>query len=208
MLLSKTAPGMSALRGDNLCFFPHCAHTKQHSHHSDVTACPTDVKNLTKTTPNLTDTSKEHRKQAHTLHQPALGCYAVRKSTRVAMTMSLHHHSVHSSGECSKPAMRTHWDRKTWVRARASPCCGQGGAVVTAQAKHAGLLEAFIFFLLMLWGSTFSPGASQMTPCLMSVTTAMDRIQISNPFCVRWQHPPPLAAPREQQQPGEACKEE
>lgn len=41
VLQSKTAPRMSALRGDNLCLFPS-VHTKQHSHHSDVMARPTD----------------------------------------------------------------------------------------------------------------------------------------------------------------------
>lgn len=31
----------------------------------------------------------------------------------------------------------------------------------------------------------------------MSMTTAMDSIQMGNPSCVRWQHAPPLAAPVE-----------
>lgn len=35
----------------------------------------------------------------------------------------------------------------------------------------------------------------------MSVTTAMDSIQMGNPICVRWQRPPSLVAPAERQQP-------
>lgn len=71
-----------------------------------------------------------------------------------------------------------------------------------------GCWEAFNLFLLTLCGSAFSPGISQMILCLISMTTAMDSIQMGNPSCVRWQHPPPLPAPGEWQQPGEACKGE
>lgn len=71
-----------------------------------------------------------------------------------------------------------------------------------------GCWQAFNLFLLTLCGSAFSPGVSQMIPRPMSMTTAMDSIQMGNPFCVRWQHPPPLASSGEWQQPEEACKGE
>lgn len=145
------------------------------------------------------------------MHQPASGCYATRKTTHVAMTMSLHHHSVHSSNKCSKSSVRTCQDRKMWDRARASPrpwtggCCCHG---LSMGRSTQGCWEAFNHLLLTLCGSAFSPGVSQTIPHPMSVATAMDSIQMGNPHHVRWQHPPPPAAPRGWQQAGEAYKGE
>ena len=94
---------------------------------------------------------------------------------------------------------------KSIAALRAGGCCCQSPSL---RRSMQGCWEALNLSLLTLCASAFSPGVSQTIPHPMSVTKAMDSIRMGNPICARWQHPPPLAASREWQQPGEACKGE